>query len=102
MKSHIETEALLQAIERRLGEISERQHALALERTHLLEQATPLRLGVASPDTAVVQLRSKGITLRGLASASPVSRRPRSVILRAVASPRARMAALPLPHSETA
>jgi hypothetical protein len=102
MKTQIETEALLQAIERRLGEISERQHALAVERTHLLEQATPLRLGVASPETAVVQLRSKGITLRGLVSAPPASRRPPRVVLRAVVSPRPRMVSLPPPHSETA
>ena len=90
MTTQIQTDALLEAIERRLSEISERQHALAVQKNHLVEQLTPLRLGVASPDAALAQLRSKGIALRGLGrrgvreSPSPtggpgavVTRRPR-------------------------
>jgi hypothetical protein len=53
-------EALLGAIERRLTEISERQHALAVENARLLEQITPLRLGVVVPEASVVQLRARG------------------------------------------
>jgi hypothetical protein len=102
MRAQVEPEALLHAIERRLVEISERQHALAVERTHLLEQMTPLRLGVASPEIALTLLRSKGVTLRGLAAPPPAARRRRDVVLRAVPLPRARMASLPLPQSGTA
>jgi hypothetical protein len=101
MKTQIQTDALLEAIERRLGEISERQHALAVEKSHLLEQLTPLRLGVASPDVAVIQLRAKGITLRGVFPAPSASRRPRPIVLRAVVSRPVR-ASLPTPRSETA
>jgi hypothetical protein len=101
MKTQIQTDALLEAIERRLGEISERQHALALEKNYLLEHITPLRLGVASPEVAVVQLRSKGIELRGLAPAPAGTRRARPVILRAVVSRPARVS-LPPPRAETA
>jgi hypothetical protein len=101
MKSQIRTDVLLEAIERRLGEISERQHALATEKNHLLEQITPLRLGVASPDVALLQLRSKGVALRGLAPAPAGPRRPRPVVLRAVISRPVR-ASLPSPKSETA
>ena len=70
------TEALLEAIERRLSDISERQHALAVEKAWLVEQTTPLRLGVTSPDLALAQLKARGITLRGLAAAWAVDRRP--------------------------
>jgi hypothetical protein len=101
MKSQIRTDALLEAMERRLGEISERQHALATEKNYLLEQITPLRLGVASPDVALLQLRSKGVALRGLAPAPAGTRRPRPVVLRAVVSRPVR-ASLPSPKSETA
>src|SRR6185436_12171913 len=69
MDTQGKTEALLGAIERRLSEISERQHALAVEKAWLVEQTTPLRLGVTSPDLALAQLKAKGITLRGLAAA---------------------------------
>jgi hypothetical protein len=79
------TKALLAAIERRLTEISTQQHALAVEKTRLLEQLTPLRLGVVAPDTAVVQLKAQGITVRGLAPARAAARRPRRAILKAVA-----------------
>jgi hypothetical protein len=54
------TTALLGAIERRLTDISEQQHALAVEKARLLEQLTPLRMGILAPDTAVVQLKAKG------------------------------------------
>jgi hypothetical protein len=46
----IETKALLGIIERRLTDISEQQHALAVEQTRLLEQLTPLRLGIVAPE----------------------------------------------------
>ena len=101
MTTRIETEALLDAIERRLTEISERQHALAAERARLLDQMTPLRLGATSPAIALVQLRSKGIALPGLASAPSAGRRSRGVVLR-VASQGARVVSLPSPHPETA
>lgn len=97
MRLQIQTDVLLQAIERRLDEISERQHALAMEKSYLLEHVTPLRLGVASPDAAVLQLRSKGIALRGL---TPAPSRTRRVVLRAVVS-RPLRASLPSPQSET-
>jgi hypothetical protein len=84
MTAEAKTKALLGAIESRLTDISKQQHALAVEKTRLLEQLTPLRLGVLSPDTAVVQLRAKGITFRGLTAAA--ARRPRRQILKAVAS----------------
>lgn len=90
-------EALLEAIERRLTDISERQHALAVEKVRLLEHITPLRLGVASPDTIVVQLRGQGITLPGLATAWSTTRRPRGVVLKAV-----RCTAAPLPFDRSA
>ena len=51
----IETKALLGIIERRLTDISEQQHALAVEKARLLEQLTPLRLGIVAPeDTGMV------------------------------------------------
>jgi hypothetical protein len=80
------TKALLDVIERRLTDISAQQHALAVEKGRLLEQLTPLRLGVVAPDTAIAQLKTKGITLRGLAAAWSAARRPRPPILKAVAS----------------
>jgi hypothetical protein len=101
MTTRMQTDALLEAIERRLSEISERQHALAVQKNHLVEQLTPLRLGVASPEAALAQLRSKGITLRGWAAAVSASRRPRPVLLRAVVSRRPRPS-LPSARSETA
>jgi hypothetical protein len=101
MKSQIGTDALLEAIERRLGEISARQHALAAEKNYLQEQMTPLRLGVASPDVVVLQLRSKGIALKGLAPAPAGTRRSRPVVLRAVVS-RPLRRSLPSPKAETA
>ena len=101
MTTQMQTDALLEAIERRLSEISERQHVLAVQKNHLVEQLTPLRLGVASPEAAVAQLRSKGIALRGWAAAVSASRRPRPVVLRAVVSRRPRPS-LPAARSETA
>jgi hypothetical protein len=56
-----------------------------VEKARLLEQLTPLRLGVVAPDTAVVQLKATGVTLRGLTTAWS-ARRPRPAILKAVAS----------------
>jgi hypothetical protein len=101
MKSQIGTDELLEAIERRLGEISARQHALAVEKSYLQEQITPLRLGVASPAVAVLQLRSKGIALKGLVPTPAEPRRSRPVVLRAVVS-RPIRPSLPSPKSETA
>ena len=88
MTTDVKTQALLGAIERRLADISAHQHALAVEKARLLEQLTPLRLGVLNPNTAVVQLKHKGITLRGLTAAGSATRRPRPPILKAVASMR--------------
>jgi hypothetical protein len=96
------TEALLEAIERRLSDISERQHALAVEKAWLVEQTTPLRLGVMSPDLALAQLRARGITLRGLAAAWAVDRRPQEVVLRAIPPQRSNVTPLPAARSETA
>ena len=42
MKTQRRTDVVLEAIEQRLSDISERQHALAWERSYLLEQITPL------------------------------------------------------------
>jgi hypothetical protein len=96
------TEALLETIERRLTEISERQHALAVEKARLIDQITPLRLGIASPEVALAQLRSRGIVLRGLAAAWSADRPAQGVVLSAVAPPRAKVVALPTARSETA
>ena len=95
------SETLLELIEGRLADISERQHALAAEKTQLQELLTPLRLEVVSPDVAVATLREKGITLRGLATAWHGSRRPRGVVLKAVPIRRP-VAALPFDCSESA
>jgi hypothetical protein len=102
MDTQGKTEALLGAIERRLSEISERQHALAVEKSWLVEQTTPLRLGVMSPDLALAQLRARGITLRGLAAAWAVDRRPQEVVLRAIPPQRSNVTPLPAARSETA
>jgi len=100
MTSEIKTKALLSAIERRLTDISDQQHALAVEKARLLGQLTPLRLRVVAPDTAVVQLKAKGITFRGLTAAWSAARRPRPAMLKAVASIRPRSAPRPLTCSE--
>lgn len=86
MTTEVKTKALLAAIERRLTDISEQQHALAVQKVHLLEQLTPLRLGVVAPDLALVQLKAKGVTLRGLTAAWSDAQRPRPAMLKAVAS----------------
>jgi hypothetical protein len=86
MTIEAKTKALLGVIERRLTDISEQQHALAVEKARLVEQLTPLRLGIVAPDTAVVQLKAKGVTLRGLTAAWSVARRPQPATLKAVAS----------------
>jgi hypothetical protein len=88
------TDALVTAIQRRLTAISEQQHALAVEKARLLEQFTPLRLGILAPDTAVAQLKAKGVTLRRLPPAPSADRRPRPATLKAVAS--IRPASVPL------
>ena len=80
------TDALVTAIQRRLTDISEQQHALAVEKARLLEQLTPLRLGILAPDTAVAQLKAKGVTLRRVRPAPSADRRPRPAPLQAVAS----------------
>jgi hypothetical protein len=102
MQTQGRTEALLEVIESRLNEISERQHSLAVERARLNEQITPLRLGIVSPEAALALLKSKGIALRLPAAPSADRRRPRAVVLKAVVSPRMKLAALPPTHSETA
>jgi hypothetical protein len=102
MDTECKTEALIEAIERRLSEISERQHALAVEKAWLVEHTTPLRLGVISPDLALAQLKARGITLRGLAAAWAVDRRPKEVVLRAIPPQRSNVTPLPAARSETA
>jgi hypothetical protein len=102
MDTQGKTEVLLEAIERRLSEISESQHALAVQKAWLVEQTTPLRLGVISPDLAMAQLKAKGITLRGLSAAWAVDRRPQEVVLRALPSQRSNVTPLPAARSETA
>jgi len=102
MDTQGKTETLLEAIERRLSEISERQHALAVEKAWLVEQTTPLRLGVTSPDLALAQLKARGITLRGLAAAWAVDRRPKEAVLRAIPPQRSNVTQLPAARSETA
>jgi hypothetical protein len=101
MQTQGRTEALLEVIESRLNEISERQHSLAVERARLNEQLTPLRLGIVSPEAALALLKSKGIALR-LPAAPAADRRPQAVVLKAVVPPRMKLAALPPTHSETA
>jgi len=102
MGTHTKIDTLLAVIERRLAEISERQHALAVEKARLIEQMTPLRPGVASPDLALAQLRSKGIALRGAVAAKP-SDRPSSEILLKSVVPLRRSVMTPAPaRSETA
>jgi hypothetical protein len=86
MTTEARSKALLGAIERRLTDISEQQHALAVEKARLLEALTPLRLGVVAPDTTLAQLKAKGVTLRGLTAAWSAARRPRPAMLKAVAS----------------
>jgi hypothetical protein len=86
MTMETQTQALIGAIKRRLTDISDQQHALAVEKTRLLEQLTPLRLGIVAPETAVIQLKAKGVTLRGLAAAWSPTRRPRPTVLKPVAS----------------
>jgi hypothetical protein len=91
MTTEAKTKALLEAIERRLTDISAKQHALAVEKARLLEHITPLRLGVLAPDTAVSQLKAKGITFRGLTAQWSGSQRPRRPILKAVVAIRPAM-----------
>jgi hypothetical protein len=86
MTIEAKTTALLGAIERRLTTISEQQHGLAVEKARLLDALTPLRLGIVASDTALIQLKAKGVTLRGLTAARSAPRRPRPPVLKAVAS----------------
>ena len=79
------TDALITAMQRRLTDISDQQHALAVEKARLVEQLTPLRLGILAPDTAVAQLKAKGVKLRRLPPAPSADRRPRPTTLKAVA-----------------
>jgi hypothetical protein len=103
MQASTRTEILLETIERRLAEISERQHALAVERARLIDQITPLRLGITSPEVALAQLRSRGIVLRGVAAAWSADHPAESGVLRAIAPPpRGRVMTLPTGRSETA
>jgi len=95
-------DTLLEAIERRLAEISERQHALAVEKARLIEQMTPLRLGVASSDLVLAQLRAKGIAVRGAAGPKASDRRLSETPLKSVV-PLRRSVTTPAPaRSETA
>ena len=80
------TDALIPAIQRRLTNISDQQHALAVEKVRLVEQLTPLRMGILPPHTAVAQLKAKGVTLRRVPPAPSADRRPRPATLEPVAS----------------
>ncbi len=80
------TDALITAIQRRLTNISEQQHALAVEKARLVEQLTPLRLGIVAPAMVVAQLKAKGVKLRRWPPAPSADRRPRPATLKAVAS----------------
>ena len=101
MTVNAKTETLLEAIEGRLAEISERQHALAAEKAQLQAQITPLRLGAVSPDVAVAHLKGKGISLRGLATVWQGSRGPGVAVLKPVPIRRP-VPALPLDCSRSA
>jgi hypothetical protein len=90
------TDALIATIQRRLTDISEQQHALAVEKARLAEQLTPLRLGILAPDTAVAQLKAKGVKLRSLPPPPSADRRPRPAPLKAVASIRPALVPLAL------
>ena len=85
MTTGTKTKAQLGVIELRLTDISAQQHALAAEKARLLEQLTPLRLGIVGPETAVIQLKAKGVTLRGLAAAGWGTKRPRPAVVKPVA-----------------
>ena len=67
-----------------------------------VEQLTPLRLGVASPEVALIQLRSRGIVLRGLAGAWAGERRPDGAVLRALPPQKIRLASLPAAQPRSA
>jgi hypothetical protein len=95
------TDALVTAIQRRLTDISEQQHALAVEKARLVEQLTPLRLGILAPDTAVAQLKSKGVKLRGLSPARSTDLRPRPSALKAVTSTRPAVVPIPLTGTQS-
>ena len=99
MTTDAKTDSLVTAIERRLTDISEQQHALAVEKTRLLEQLTPLRLGVLPSDTALAQLKAGGITLRKLTPVPTAARHPRPTALKAVASIRHPSSPIPLATS---
>ena len=94
------TGALVTAIQRRLTDISDQQHALAVEKARLVEQLTPLRMGILPPDTAVAQLKAKGVKLRGLPPAPSADRRPRPAALKAVASIRPASVLVVLPDPQ--
>jgi hypothetical protein len=57
---------LLDALERRLAEISATMHALARERAVLQQQTAALRMGVLTPEAALVELRTQGLALTGV------------------------------------
>lgn len=98
--THAKADVLITAIERRLADISEQQHALAVEKARLLEQLTPLRLGILAPATAVAQLRAKGVKFRGLTPAASADRDPRPALLKAVASIRPALSPVALTGSQ--
>jgi hypothetical protein len=87
-EARTQAQAFIAAIEHRLATISSQQHALAVEKARLMEQLTPLRLGILGPDTAVAQLKAKGVKLSGLSPAPGDNRNPRPAALKAVTSAR--------------
>jgi hypothetical protein len=95
--SRTQGQVLVSAIEQRLAAISSQQHALAVEKARLVEQLTPLRLGILAPDTAVAQLKAKGVKLRGLSLAPLDDRTPRPATLKAVKRTRPGVVPLALP-----
>ena len=77
MRIAVTAQDLLAAIEWRLAEISQLQHTLAVERTHLQEQTTRLRLGALSPEAVLIHLKAHGVTLGGFAVHAQKARRLR-------------------------
>ena len=62
-----------------------------MEKARLMEHLTPLRLGIVAANTVVVQLKAKGVILRGLTAAGAAARHPRPPMLKAIAPMRPAM-----------
>ncbi|HZS32467.1 MAG TPA: hypothetical protein VFC42_03720 [Methylomirabilota bacterium] len=93
MPISVTAQQLLSAIERRLAEISQIQHALAVERAHLQQHTGPLRLGVLSPEAVLVHLTAHGVRLAGIQVNPRKERRARVALPRAGVEYRGRSSA---------